>query len=192
MSFVDVLFAFLGVVFLVFAFWPSPLSPSQQRIMKLASNIVAVLLGAIFIVFGLNFFFPFIAIPHPPEGSPAAAFITAMYTTGYLKLVKVLEIVGGLLLILPRLRTLGLVVIGAIVFNIACIHQFLLPAPYAGIKDPVLIFAILACLFLTYDVWKKCCGCACCSASSCCGGSASSAGSCCSSEPSSGCCGDKK
>ena len=90
------------------------------------------------------------------------------------------------------LRTLGLVVIGAIVFNIACIHQFLLPAPYAGIKDPVLIFAILACLFLTYDVWKKCCGCACCSASSCCGGSASSAGSCCSSEPSSGCCGDKK
>ena len=188
MSVVEILVAFLGVVFLVFALWPSPLSPSQQRIMKLASNIVAVLLGAVFIVFGLNFFFPFITIPHPPEGSPAAAFIGAMYTTGYLKLVKLLEIVGGLLLVLPRLRTLGLVVIGAIVFNIACIHQFLLPAPYAGIKDPVLIFAILACLFLTYDVWKKCCG-SCCSQSSCCGG-ASSEGSCCSSEASSGCCGD--
>ena len=67
--------------------------------MKLAANIVAVLLGAIFIVFGLNFFFPFITIPPLPEGSPAAAFIGAMYSTGYLKLVKVLEIVGGLLLV---------------------------------------------------------------------------------------------
>ena len=158
--------------------------------MKLASNIVAVLLGAIFIVFGLNFFFNFIAIPHPPEGSPAAAFIGAMYSTGYLKLVKILEVVGGLLLVLPRLRTLGLVIIGAIVFNIACIHQFLMPAPLAGIKDPVLIFAILACLFLTFVAWKKCCGC--CASCSCGCQSDSSAGSCCSTESSSGCCGEKK
>jgi hypothetical protein len=34
--------------------------------MKLAANIVAALLGAIFIVFGLNFFFHFIAIPSLP------------------------------------------------------------------------------------------------------------------------------
>jgi len=188
MSLVDILFACLGFVFLVFALWPSPLSPSQQRIMKLASNIVAVLLGAIFIVFGLNFFFNFIAIPHPPEGSPAAAFIGAMKSTGYLKLVKILEIVGGLLLVLPRLRTLGLVIIGAIVFNIACIHQFM----FGGLKDPVVIFAVLACLFLAYDVWKKCCGCGCCASCSCGCQSSSSASSCCSTESNSGCCGEKK
>lgn len=148
--------------------------------MKLASNIVAGLLGLIFIVFGLNFFFHFIATPLPPEGSPAAAFIGAMYATGYLKLVKILEIVGGLLLVLPRLRNLGLIIIGAIVFNIACIHQFLLPAPYNGIKDPVVIFSILACAFLAYVACKNCCGSAC-SESECCGESASA-----------GCCGDKK
>ena len=180
MTFVDVVIHFFGIVFLIFAFGPFPLSPSQKRTMKLTANIVAVLLGAVFIVFGLNFFFPFITIPHPPEGSPAAAFIGAMYTTGYLKLVKILEIVGGVLLVLPRLRNLGLIVIGAIVFNIACIHQFLLPAPNNGIKDPVLIFSILACAFLTYVAWKGCCGSAC-SESECCGESASS-----------GCCGDKK
>lgn len=191
MTFVDVVIHFFGIVFLIFALGPFSLSPSQKRTMKLAANIVAVLLGAIFIVFGLNFFVPFIAIPHPPEGSPAAAFIGAMYATGYLKLVKVLEIVGGLLLVLPRTRTIGLVVIGAIVFNIACIHQFLMPANLAGIKDPILIFSILSCLFLTYVAWKGCCGSSCCSEAECCGGSAS-AGSCCSSEPSSGCCGDKK
>jgi len=156
--------------------------------MKLASNIVAGLLGLIFIVFGLNFFLNFIATPMPPEGSPAAAFIGAMYSTGYLKLVKVLEVLGGVLLILPRLRNLGLVVIGAIVFNIACIHQFM----FGGIKDPVVIFAILSCLFLTYVAFKNCCGSACCSESACCGEASGSAGSCCSSESSSGCCGDKK
>jgi|GEM_PF-157858 len=188
MSVVDILFACLGVVFLVFALWPSPLSPSQQRIMKLAANIVACLLGAIFIVFGLNFFFNFIAIPHPPEGSPAAAFIGAMYSTGYLKLVKILEIAGGLLLVLPRLRCLGLIIIGAIVFNIACIHQFM----FGGLKDPTVIFAILACLFLAYDAWKKCCGCGCCASCTCGCQSSGSTGSCCSTESGSGCCGEKK
>jgi hypothetical protein len=188
MSIVDILFAFLGVVFLVFALWPSPLSPSQQRIMKLASNIVAVLLGAIFIVFGLNFFFQFITIPPLPEGSPAAAFVGAMYSTGYLKLIKILEIVGGLLLVLPRLRCLGLIIIGAIVFNIACVHQFM----FGGLKDPVVIFSALACLFLAYDAWKKCCGCRCCASCPCGCQSTSSAGSCCSTESSSGCCGEKK
>lgn len=143
--------------------------------MKLATNIVAALLGLVFIVFGLNFFFPFIAIPHPPEGSPAAAFIGAMYSTGYLKLVKVLEILGGVLLVLPRLRNLGLIVIGAIVFNIACIHQFML----GGIKDQVVIGSILACLFLTYVACKDCCGSSCCSESECCGESASKDGGCC-------------
>ena len=188
MSVVDILFACLGFVSLVFALWPSPLSPSQQRIMKLAANIVACLLGAIFIVFGLNFFFHFIAIPHPPEGSPAAAFIGAMYSTGYLKLVKILEIVGGLLLVLPRLRCLGLIIIGAIVFNIACIHQFM----FGGLKDPTVIFAILACLFLAYDAWKKSCGCGCCASCPCGCQSSSSASSCCSTESNSGCCGEKK
>ena len=148
--------------------------------MKLAANIVAALLGAIFIVFGLNFFFHFIAIPQPPEGSPAAAFIGAMYSTGYLKLIKVLEIVGGLLLVLPRLRCLGLIIIGAIVFNIACVHQFM----FGGLKDPVVIFSALACLFLAYEAWKKCSGCGC--------QSSSSAGSCCSTESNTGCCGERK
>ena len=156
--------------------------------MKLAANIVAALLGAIFIVFGLNFFFHFIAIPPPPEGSAAAAFIGAMYSTGYLKLIKVLEVVGGLLLVLPRLRCLGLIIIGAIVFNIACVHQFM----FGGIKDPVVIFSILACLFLAYEAWKKCCGCGCCAACTCGCQSSSSAGSCCSTESNSGCCGEKK
>jgi hypothetical protein len=176
MSILEILSAVLGVVFLVFAFGPFPLSPSQLRTMKLTANIVAVLLGAVFVVFGLNFFLNFIATPMPPEGSPAAAFIGAMYSTGYLKVVKILEVVGGLLLVLPRLRNLGLVVIGAIVFNIACIHQFML----GGIKDPVVIFSILACAFLTYVACKGCCASSC-SESECCGESASS-----------GCCGDKK
>jgi uncharacterized membrane protein YphA (DoxX/SURF4 family) len=176
MSPLEILNAVLGVAFLVFAFGPFPLSPSQKRTMKLTANIVAALLGLVFVVFGLNFFLHFIATPMPPEGSPAAAFIGAMYSTGYLKLVKILEVVGGVLLVLPRTRNLGLIVIGAIVFNIACIHQFM----FGGIKDPVVIFSILSCAFLAYAACKGCCASSC-SESECCGESASS-----------GCCGDKK
>ena len=156
--------------------------------MKLAANIVAALLGAIFIVFGLNFFFQFFPPSSLPEGSPAAAFVGAMYSTGYLKLIKVLEIVGGLLLVLPRLRCLGLIIIGAIVFNIAYVHQFM----SGGLKDPVVIFSALACLFLAYEAWKKCCGCGCCASCTCGCQSDSSASSCCSTESNSGCCGEKK
>jgi hypothetical protein len=54
------------------------------------------------------------------------------------------------------------------------------------------IFAVLACLFLAYDLWKKCCGCRCCASCPCGCQSDSSAGSCCSTESSSGCCGEKK
>ena len=160
--------------------------------MKTTANIVAILLGAIFIVFGLNFWLHFIAIPQPPEGTPAANFIGAMYGSGYLALVKVLEVIGGLLLVLPRVRNWGLVIIGAIVFNIACIHQFML----GGLKDPLVIFSILACLFLAY-VGRQgfcclaCCGSGCCGAN-CCKSSSEASASCCASESSSGCCGEKK
>lgn len=161
--------------------------------MKTAANIVAILLGVIFILFGLNFWLHFIPIPHSDVDTAKNAFVGEMYKSGYLSLVKALEVIGGLLLVLPRVRNWGLVIIGAIVFNIACIQYFLTKD---GLKDPVVIFAILACFFLAY-VGRQgfcclaCCGSGCCGAN-CCKSSAEGAGSCCASESSSGCCGEKK
>ncbi len=99
--------------------------------MKLASTIARLLLGLIFVVFGLNFWLGFIQVPPPPEGSQAAAFMGAMYLSGYLTLVKVLEVTGGLLLLSGRLPNLALAVLGPIVVNIALFHVFLAKGGYA-------------------------------------------------------------
>jgi uncharacterized membrane protein YphA (DoxX/SURF4 family) len=151
--------------------------------MKTLSTVVASLLGLMFVVFGLNFFLHFFPVPQPQEGSDAAKFFGAM-GAGYWTVIKSLEILGGVLLLLPRLRNWGLVIIGAIVVNIACVHQFL----FGGIKDPIVIFAIAAVLFLAY-VGRRgfcclaCCGSGCCAkdGESCCSTSTGSS-SCCSSD----------
>ena len=81
--------------------------------MKIATLIAGGLLGLVFVVFGLNFFLGFIPIPPAPEGHPAA-FMGAMYMTGFLGFVKVLEIIGGVLVAIPKTRNFGLLILGPI------------------------------------------------------------------------------
>ncbi len=150
--------------------------------MKLASKIVASLLGLMFVVFGLNFWFHFIAVPSPAEGTPASAFIGSMYGSGYLAAVKVIEVLGGLALLVSCTRRLGIVLIGAVTFNIAAFHVAFFG--WASLLDPVVAFAIVALLFLTKSHNLLCClsGCGCCNKEG------SGCGSCCSKESSSSCC----
>ena len=159
--------------------------------MKTASKIVAILLGLMFVVFGLNFWLKFIPVPPPAEGTPSAAFIGAMYGSGYLAVVKAIEVLGGLALIGCRTRRLGIVLIGAVTFNIATFHVAFFG--WASLLDPVVLFAIIGTLFLVFTHRLCCClsGCGCCSkdgSGSCCSGSCST--SCCSAEKSesSSCC----
>jgi len=117
--------------------------------MKPASTIAAGLLGLAFVVFGSNFFLNF--IPMPADPSPADAphklFMAALFPTGYLAFVKVLEILGGVLVAVPKTRNLGLLVLGPIVVNILAFHVFLTKG--AGLFDPpVLAIAVLSAFLL--------------------------------------------
>ncbi|MBL9130698.1 MAG: hypothetical protein JNG86_05835 [Verrucomicrobiaceae bacterium] len=117
--------------------------------MKHAPTIASVLLGLAFITFGANFFLNF--IPMPADPSPADAphklFMAAMFPTGYLAFVKVLEILGGLLVALPKTRNIGLLVLGPIIVNILAFHVFLTKG--AGLTDPpILVISILSTLLL--------------------------------------------
>ena len=107
--------------------------------MKLLSTLASVLLGLAFITFGANFFLNF--IPMPADPSPADAphklFMAAMFPTGYLAFVKVLEILGGLLIALPKTRNIGLLVLGPIIVNIVAFHVFLTKG--AGLTDPPIL-----------------------------------------------------
>lgn len=93
--------------------------------MKAIANIAGALLGLIFNVIALNFFFHWFEMPAPPAGSPPALFLGAMIPTGYFTFVKTLEISGGILVAAPPTRPLGLLILGPVVVNILCFHVFL-------------------------------------------------------------------
>jgi uncharacterized membrane protein YphA (DoxX/SURF4 family) len=85
-----------------------------------------LLLGLIFVVFGLNGFLHF--IPQPPAPPAAMAFGTALMQSGYLfPLLKSVEIAAGLMLLAGVLVPFALTVLAPIVVNIVAFHLFLAP-----------------------------------------------------------------
>jgi uncharacterized membrane protein YphA (DoxX/SURF4 family) len=85
--------------------------------------IARLVLGLIFVVFGLNGFFVFIT---PPEHTPTGgAFINLLVSTGFIYVEKVLEVTGGSLLLLNQYVPLGLAILAPIVVNILLYHLFM-------------------------------------------------------------------
>lgn len=95
--------------------------------MKYVIVIVRVLLGLEFVVFGANAFLHFMG-PMPEMQGQAGAFITALVSSGYMSVVAVLQILGGLCLLLgARFVPLGLTLLGPVLVNIVLFHVFLMP-----------------------------------------------------------------
>lgn len=124
--------------------------------MKHIPNIAAGLLGLAFITFGLNHFLGFIQMPPPPKGSPPYLFFGAIGPTGYLTFVKVCELLGGILVALPKTRNIGLLILGPIVVNILAFHAFLTNG--AGFTDPAVIVVSLLSAYLLWVGRKNFCG----------------------------------
>lgn len=95
--------------------------------MKMVSLIARILLSLLFLVFGLNGFLHFIPMGPAPTGL-AGEFVNALMQSHYMLVVSALQVLGGFLVIIPRLAPLGLVILGPIVFNILLVHIFLIPA----------------------------------------------------------------
>ena len=117
--------------------------------MKHLPNIAGGLLGLLFIAFGLMVLLKLGPTPPPPpEGSPPALFMAAFAPTGYLTFVKILEVLGGLLVALPRTRNFGLLVLGPIIVNILAFHIFV--AKGEGLFNPVIGLIVALALYLLW------------------------------------------
>ncbi len=114
--------------------------------MKIAILISRVLLGMGFIIFGLNILHPFITTPPPPAGSLTAQFVAVMVPSHWMLLVGILQLLGGLLVVVGRTTPLGLVLLGPILVNILSFHIFIQGGQ--GIA-PGLVFSVLE-IFLIY------------------------------------------
>lgn len=112
--------------------------------MKYAIIGARILLGLVFLVFGLNYFLKFLEMP-PAEGH-AGAFLGALFASGYLGAVKVLEIAGGALTMSGRYTPLGLLILGPIVVNIALYDLFLARAfnPLGATVAVLSLFLLIA------------------------------------------------
>jgi putative oxidoreductase len=100
--------------------------------MKTATLIARILLGLIYLLFGINFFFPFIPADQPKMTEAATAFSGGLYGSGYFfQYMKVLEILGGIALLINRFTAFFLLVLLPISLNIFLYHAMLAPAGVA-------------------------------------------------------------
>lgn len=121
--------------------------------MKYVAIIAGILLGLMFLMAsGLYFLDVFgihhMEVPPPPEGSPAALFMGAFAPTGYLTFVKVLELLGAIMIAIPRTRRAGLLVLGPIIINILAFHAFVTKGE--GLANPMLILIVVLTLLLVW------------------------------------------
>ena len=112
--------------------------------MKYVIVIVRVLLGLMFVVFGSNAFLKFMG-PPPEMHGQAGAFITALLSSGYMHVIAMLQILGGLCLLLgARFVPLGLTLLGPVIVNIVLFHVFLEPTglPIALVTAALSLFLL--------------------------------------------------
>ncbi|MDB5115512.1 MAG: DoxX family rane protein [Mucilaginibacter sp.] len=122
--------------------------------MKTAVLIARILLGLIFVVFGLNFFFPQVLhLPQPPMSKEATAFAGGLWGSGYFfQYMKVIEIISGLFLLLNRYTAFFLLVLLPISVNVFLFHSILAPA---GIPLGVAVIVLNVFLCIGYIKYYK-------------------------------------
>ena len=115
--------------------------------MKFAVIGARVLLGLIFVVFGLHGFFQFSFIPAPEMNEAAGSFMGALLGTGYFMIaVKSVELVSGLMILTGRILPLGLILLAPVSVSILLFHTFL---AQAGLG--MAIFLVAMQLFLAWS-----------------------------------------
>jgi uncharacterized membrane protein YphA (DoxX/SURF4 family) len=115
--------------------------------MKIAVLIARILLGLVFLFFGLNGFLNFLHAPMPAGG--AGQFMALLGPTIYMHFVFLVQIVGGLLLLSGQFIPLALVLLGPVLVNILLFHIALAPE---GL--PPALFATLLWFIIFYGVRK--------------------------------------
>jgi uncharacterized membrane protein YphA (DoxX/SURF4 family) len=113
--------------------------------MKIATVIVRVLMGLVFLFASITWFLGL--IEPPPLTGAMKTFNDGLDASGYMMpIVKFFELVCGTAFVVGRFVPLAVVLISPIIVNIVLVHAFLAPEglPLAG-------FLVLANAFLAYQ-----------------------------------------
>ncbi|HET6219889.1 MAG TPA: DoxX family membrane protein [Acidobacteriaceae bacterium] len=113
--------------------------------MRIVVVIARVVLGLMFVFFGLNGFLNF--LPAPTLTGVSGAFLGAMVSSHYVYLVCVVQVLGGLLLLVNQFLPLGVALLAPIIANIINYH-FTMQRGGAQL-------AILATILWVFLAWKS-------------------------------------
>jgi putative oxidoreductase len=109
--------------------------------MKILVIISRLLLGLMFLVFGLNGFLNF--IPMPPPTGVAGQYFGALFVSHYILAVFALEIVAGGLLLANRFVRMALIILAPILVNIVLFHASMAPAGFAPAVIAVALWSVV-------------------------------------------------
>ena len=109
--------------------------------MKIAVLISRILLGLVFVFFGLNGFLNFLHAPMPTGA--AGQYMAALASTHYIHVIFLVQLVGGLLLLSGQFIPLALVLLGPVIVNILLFHATMQPSGLPpGVLAAILWFII--------------------------------------------------
>jgi putative oxidoreductase len=123
--------------------------------MKIAVLVARILLGLIFVVFGLNGFLNFLHAPMPT--GQAGQYMGVMFGSFYMHFVFLVQLVGGLVLLSGQFIPLALVLLGPVLVNILLFHISFQPA---GLPPGLLSAVLWLIIFFGYrrsfaGVWAQ-------------------------------------
>src|SRR5258708_11098467 len=113
--------------------------------MKIAVVVARILMGVVFVFFGLNGFLQFLKAPLPT--GLAGQFLMALFQSHYVWFICAVQIVGGVLLLLNRYLPLALALLRPVIVNIILYHLLLYPS---AAQLAVVVTILWFCWFYRY------------------------------------------
>jgi hypothetical protein len=116
--------------------------------MSKVTTVARVVLGLVFLVFGLDGLFHFVPLPPMPE--PANAFLGTLMQIRLFYAVKAIELTSAVLLLTGRYVSVAVCLLAPVIFNIVWFDASLAPA---GL--PVGILLVVLELTLAWDQRRR-------------------------------------
>lgn len=112
--------------------------------MKTINLVLRVLFGLMFLNAGLNKFFNYMPMPKDLPKSMIDVMGALSSMSWFMPLVGVVEVIGGVLIILPKTRALGAIICFPIMVGILFINIFHAPSglPIAGVLTAINLLVI--------------------------------------------------
>lgn len=111
--------------------------------MKWAVLAARVVVGLGFVVFSLNYFQPFLPMDMPEPPDAGKQLMGGLVPTGWMNVIKVCELTGGLLLLSGRLTPLGVVVLMPVAVNILLWDLLIMKKPALGVIFTALLLVVM-------------------------------------------------